>query len=68
MYIAAIYAALGDGNRSIRWIRKAYEERSDYMVYLKTEPSVDRFRADPRFQLLLQLIATDAERRAKSLQ
>jgi len=57
MYLAAIYAALGNGERSIRWIQRAYEERSDYMIYLKTEPSVDAFRSDPRFQGLLKLIA-----------
>ena len=58
MYIAAIYAALGEGDRSIQWIQKAYAERSDYMVYLGTEPSVDAFRANPRFQSLLKLIAS----------
>ncbi|PYT19773.1 MAG: hypothetical protein DMG58_35545 [Acidobacteria bacterium] len=63
MYIAAIYAALGEGDRSIRWIQKAYEERSDYMVYLRTEPSVDRFRSDPRFQYLLKLIAAEPTHR-----
>jgi tetratricopeptide (TPR) repeat protein len=57
MYIAAIYAALGEGERSIRWIQRAYEERSDYMIYLKTEPSVDAFRSDRRFQGLLKLMA-----------
>jgi hypothetical protein len=33
-----------------------------FMVYLKTEPSVDGFRGDPRFQHLLKLIAACAER------
>src|SRR5579871_97299 len=64
MYIAAIYAALGQGDRSLRWIQKAYEERSDYMIYLKTEPSVDAFRSNPRFQGLLKLIAGESARRA----
>ncbi len=64
MYIAAIYAALGEGDRSIRWIQKAYAERSDYMVYLKTEPSVDAFRSNPRFQGLLKLIAGQPARGA----
>jgi len=57
MYIAAIYAALGEGDHSLRWIQKAYEERSDYLVYLKTEPSIEAFRSNPRFQGLLKLIA-----------
>jgi serine/threonine protein kinase/TolB-like protein/Tfp pilus assembly protein PilF len=56
LYIAGIYIALGDTEQGIKWTQKAYEERSDYMVYLKTEPAFDRLRPDPRFQRLLQLI------------
>jgi TolB-like protein/DNA-binding winged helix-turn-helix (wHTH) protein/Tfp pilus assembly protein PilF len=58
MYIAAIYAALGASDQSIKWIEKAYEERSDYMIYLMTEPSLDGLRSDPRFNDLLKLIAS----------
>jgi TolB-like protein/DNA-binding winged helix-turn-helix (wHTH) protein/Tfp pilus assembly protein PilF len=57
MYMAAIYAALGESAPSIRWIEKAYEERSDYMIYLRTEPSLDGLRSQPRFQEFLKLIA-----------
>jgi len=58
IYIAALYLALGDNDHGMTWTQKAYEERSDYMVYLKTEPAFDRLRPDPRFQHLLQLIAS----------
>lgn len=56
MYVAAIYAALGTSDQSIKWIEKAYEERSDYMIYLVTEPSLDGLRSDARFRDLLKLI------------
>jgi TolB-like protein/Tfp pilus assembly protein PilF len=56
VYLAAIYAALGNKDQSIAWTRKAYEERSDYLVYLRTEPWADTLRSDPRFQKLSQLI------------
>jgi TolB-like protein/DNA-binding winged helix-turn-helix (wHTH) protein/Tfp pilus assembly protein PilF len=58
IYVAAIYAALGDRNEAIGWTQRGYDERSDYMVYLKTEPWVDSLRTDPRFQHLLQLIGS----------
>jgi adenylate cyclase len=58
MYMAAIYAALGDRDQSVRWIEKAYEERSDCMIYLRTEPSLDGLRSEPRFQEFLKLIAS----------
>jgi len=66
MYIAAIYTALGEPDQSIRWIQKAFEERSDYMVYLRTEPSIDAFRSNPKFQNLLKLIASAPAPRANS--
>ena len=59
MYIAAIYAALNDRDRSIQWIQKAYAERSDYLIYLKTEPSIDGLRSHPKFQGLLKLITPE---------
>ena len=65
MYIAAVYAALGQGDRSIQWIQQAYAERSDYMVYLATEPSVDVFRSNPKFQSLLKLIASSPRPRVE---
>jgi TolB-like protein/DNA-binding winged helix-turn-helix (wHTH) protein/Tfp pilus assembly protein PilF len=58
MYVAAIYAALGESDQTIKWIEKAYEERSDYMIYLMTEPSLDGVRSDPRFRDLLKLIVS----------
>jgi len=61
MYIAGIYAALGEKGQSLMWIQKAYDERSDYMVYLKTEPSVDMFRSNKRFQALLTRIAREPQ-------
>jgi len=56
VYLAAIYASMKDIDQSIAWTRKAYDERSDYLVYLPTEPWADTLRSDPRFQKLLQLI------------
>jgi hypothetical protein len=50
VYFAGIYSALGDADQSVKWLRKAYDERSDYVVYLRA----DRLRSDPRFQKLLE--------------
>ena len=56
IYRAAIYAALGEKDRGVEWVRKGYEERSDYMIYLKTEPWADPLRSDPRFQEIVRLV------------
>ncbi len=63
VYRAAIWTALGDKDRGIEWTRKAVEERSDYMIYLGTEPWADPLRADPRFQEILHEVK---EQRAKA--
>jgi hypothetical protein len=56
VYFAGIYSALGDANLSLKWLRKAIEERSDYVIYLRTDPWADNLRSDARFRELLQLI------------
>ena len=55
MYIAGVYAALGESGPGMRWILKAFEERSDYIIYLRTEPSIDGLRGDTDFQRLLTM-------------
>jgi len=36
---------------------KAHDERSDYLVYLATDPWADPLRPDLRFQRLVRLIS-----------
>ena len=33
---------------------RAFDERSEYLVYLPTEPMADPLRSDPRFPKLLE--------------
>jgi TolB-like protein/Tfp pilus assembly protein PilF len=50
---AQVYAGLGEKDRAIEWLRKACEERSEELVYLKVQHFWDPLRADPRFQEIL---------------
>lgn len=52
--VATLYASLGDRDRAIVWLRKAARERSQSLVFLKTNPFLDSMRSDPRFQALLR--------------
>ncbi len=52
--VATVYAGLGDRDQTFAWLRKAIDERSPYLIYLKTEPRLDPLRADPRFADLLR--------------
>lgn len=52
--IACIYAGLGDKDQAFEWLERAYQDRSFYMVLLKTEAVLDSLRPDPRFKDLLK--------------
>jgi tetratricopeptide (TPR) repeat protein len=53
--LATIYELLGDRDRAFEWFERAYEERSNYMMFYPVDRA-RRFRDDPRFQRLVQKI------------
>lgn len=50
---ALIYAGLGDKEQALMWLRKALEERSHWLVWIKVDPRFDALRSDARFQQLV---------------
>lgn len=61
--VAVIYAGLGEKERAFDWLARAYRERAIFMgLRLKTDPKLDRLRADPRFAELLHRTGLDKER------
>ena len=54
--IARIYLGLGEVDNAIEWLRKGYQERSYWMVFLKMDPVWDPIRSDSRFQELEKLL------------
>ena len=49
--VAVIYAGLGDSEKSLEWIERAYSIRSYYLpVYLPTDARLDTLRTDSRFK------------------
>jgi tetratricopeptide (TPR) repeat protein len=54
--LANVYIGLGDKERAFFWLEKAYEERSNYIAWMKVFPIVDPLRSDPRFASLLQKV------------
>ena len=49
-----IYIGLGDKDKAFAALEQACDERSDYLVYLRSEPWADPLRSDPRFAKLLK--------------
>ena len=56
VWLAITYAQLGDKERALQWLEKAYEERRSYLAYLNVDPEFDPLRSDPRFQDLVRRV------------
>jgi serine/threonine protein kinase/Tfp pilus assembly protein PilF len=52
--IGAVYASLGDIETAVDWMERSYEEGSNAVAYLASEPWNDGMRSHPRFQSLLR--------------
>jgi eukaryotic-like serine/threonine-protein kinase len=55
-HVSAIYAGLGDKDRTFVWLEKAYGERSDWLVNLTNDQRFDDLRSDPRFADLVRRV------------
>lgn len=47
--VALIYIGLGERGEAFTWLEKAYEARSDSLIWLNIDPRLDSLRTDPRF-------------------
>ena len=52
--MAIICIGLKNRDEAFDWLGKAYQDRSTYMVWLKTDPLYDPLRSDPRFNPLMK--------------
>jgi DNA-binding winged helix-turn-helix (wHTH) protein/tetratricopeptide (TPR) repeat protein len=53
---AIIHAGLGHSDLAFTYLEKTYEERSNWLVFLRGEPRLDCLRPDPRFQDLMRRV------------
>jgi tetratricopeptide (TPR) repeat protein len=60
---AQAYIGLGERNRALGWIERAYEEHDQGMVYIKAYPGWDALHSEPRFQALVRRMNFPAVRR-----
>ena len=54
--LASIYARIGEKDQAFFWLERAYQERSQWLTFLKVEPVWDSLRSDPRFTDLLRRV------------
>ncbi len=54
LYIAGMYAGLGDKNQTFHWLDEAFKEKNDRIIYLAVDPLADPLRSDSRFPSLMR--------------
>jgi TolB-like protein len=54
--IAELYADIGDKDHTFEWLNNAYQERCILLVGLRTDPTLDSLRSDPRYAELVRKI------------
>jgi hypothetical protein len=52
--IALVYLGLGDRAQALEWLDKAYEDHSNFLLWIRVDPQFDSLRGQPRFQELLR--------------
>lgn len=52
-WIAVIYNGFMDRDKVVEWMRKAYDERSSWLVWSNVEPRFAWLKSDPEFSALL---------------
>ena len=57
--LALGYARLGEKEKALHWLEKAFESHTRDLIYLKVEPSYDSLREDPRFEAMLRRIGLE---------
>jgi serine/threonine protein kinase/tetratricopeptide (TPR) repeat protein len=57
--LASIYARLGDTERALEWLERAFDEHDSTLVWLKVHPRFDGLRDQPRFLEILKKIGLD---------
>ena len=54
--VAEIYLSLGEKDEAFRWLEKAYDDRSCWLVWYRLTPQMDPVRSDPRFKQLMRRV------------
>jgi TolB-like protein/DNA-binding SARP family transcriptional activator/Flp pilus assembly protein TadD len=50
--VAKAFLAMGDKDKAMEWLERAYAERAHSMAFLSVDPQLDGLRKDPRFEAL----------------
>jgi len=49
-----LYVALGDKEKALDWLERAYDQNAWAVYVIKAEPMFDPLRGEPRFEALVK--------------
>jgi TolB-like protein/tetratricopeptide (TPR) repeat protein len=58
--VARVYGAMGDKQRALEWLERAYQEHNPDLIELTREPSFAGLRSDAKFRELMSRIGWDS--------
>jgi eukaryotic-like serine/threonine-protein kinase len=58
-WFALVHAGLGEGDQALRYLERAYEERSTVLAYMQIDPRLVPLRNNPRFLALARRLGGD---------
>lgn len=53
-WMSVAYVGIGNSDKALGWLEKAYEVRDGSFAYMNADPVFDKLRSDPRFTQLLK--------------
>jgi len=59
-YMAALCLALERKEETIDWLKRAFNDRNNWLVFLKIDPLFDDFRSEPEYESLVEKVGLDA--------
>jgi len=59
--MAKVYAGLAEKDLAFEWLERAYEERSEWLTWIKVDPKLDSIRSDPRFRDLMRRVGFEPQ-------
>ena len=60
--LSRVYLGLGDTDKLFECLQKVFEDRSEFMIFLKVDSALDSVRSDPRFAELLRRIESETDK------
>jgi hypothetical protein len=65
-HVALIHVALGETDEAFAKLEEAYQQREAWLVWVRTETTLDPLREDPRFASLLRRVCASAGERNRA--